>query len=93
MTRPSVLIDGDVKYCIFNYSVNCLDVTEDSSLMGAGFADSSVRVWSVTEKKLRLMKVGKDLEGIDKEADDVLERMMDDKSSTDTKLLVGELFK
>lgn len=33
-----------------------VDVTDDSSLIAGGFADSTVRVWSVTPKKLRKVK-------------------------------------
>lgn len=33
-----------------------MDVTDDSSLIAGGFADSTVRVWSVTPKKLRSVK-------------------------------------
>lgn len=33
-----------------------MDFTDDSSLIAGGFADSSVRVWSVTPKKLRKVK-------------------------------------
>lgn len=33
-----------------------MDVTDDSSLIAGGFADSTVRIWSVTPKKLRKVK-------------------------------------
>lgn len=33
-----------------------MDVTDDSSMIVGGFADSTVRVWSVTPKKLRSVK-------------------------------------
>lgn len=33
-----------------------VDMTDDSSLIAGGFADSTVRVWSVTPKKLRKVK-------------------------------------
>lgn len=33
-----------------------MDFTDDSSLIAGGFADSTVRVWSVTPKKLRKVK-------------------------------------
>ncbi|XP_076448428.1 transcription initiation factor TFIID subunit 5-like [Babylonia areolata] len=69
--------------------VTCVDFTDDSTMLAAGFQDSNVRVWSLTPNKLRAMKSAADLEIIDKEADDVLERMMDDMTGTDTKLLVG----
>ncbi|KAL5005773.1 hypothetical protein ScPMuIL_016931 [Solemya velum] len=67
-------------------SVAC---SEDSSLMAAGFADSAVRVWKLVPEKLRSMKSQHDLSLIDMESDDVLERMMDDRTASDTKLLLG----
>lgn len=36
--------------------LTAVDVTDDSSLIAGGFADSTVRVWSVTPKKLRSVK-------------------------------------
>lgn len=36
--------------------LTAVDFTDDSSLIAGGFADSSVRVWSVTPKKLRKVK-------------------------------------
>ncbi|KAK3575934.1 hypothetical protein CHS0354_006251 [Potamilus streckersoni] len=69
--------------------VTSLETSEDSSLMSAGFADSLIRVWSLVPSKLRAMKTQEDLELIDKDADDVLERMMDDRTASDSKLLIG----
>lgn len=93
-------------------------MTDDSSLIAGGFADSTVRVWSVTPKKLRKVKsaAGASLDGdsntsavivrlsvtlmfpsllpedlnlIDKESDDVLERIMDEKTASESKILHG----
>lgn len=33
-----------------------MDITDDSSMIVGGFADSTARVWSVTPKKLRSVK-------------------------------------
>uniref|UniRef100_H3D3G2 Transcription initiation factor TFIID subunit 5 n=1 Tax=Tetraodon nigroviridis TaxID=99883 RepID=H3D3G2_TETNG len=66
-----------------------VDVTDDSSLIAGGFADSTVRVWSVTPKKLRKVKSAADLNLIDKESDDVLERIMDEKTASESKILHG----
>lgn len=96
-----------------------MDVTDDSSLIAGGFADSTVRVWSVTPKKLRKVKCAagtainrdwnmsrfrltfsreiqmsssllpEDLSLIDKESDDVLERIMDEKTASESKILHG----
>lgn len=36
--------------------LTAVDITDDSSMIVGGFADSTVRVWSVTPKKLRSVK-------------------------------------
>uniref|UniRef100_A0A8C6KCP0 TAF5 RNA polymerase II, TATA box binding protein (TBP)-associated factor n=1 Tax=Nothobranchius furzeri TaxID=105023 RepID=A0A8C6KCP0_NOTFU len=69
--------------------LTAVDVTDDSSLIAGGFADSTVRVWSVTPKKLRKVKSAADLNLIDKESDDVLERIMDEKTASELKILYG----
>ncbi|XP_071791479.1 transcription initiation factor TFIID subunit 5-like [Asterias amurensis] len=66
-----------------------VDISDDSSLMVAGFADSCIRVWALTQRKLRNMKSGSDLALIDKEADDIMERIMDDRTSSDCRTLHG----
>ena len=71
-------------------SAICAEVSEDSSFLAAGFSDSSVRVWALNpNNKLKCMKPAQDLEEIDKEADDVLYRMMDDKNTKDLIILRG----
>ncbi|XP_043568836.1 transcription initiation factor TFIID subunit 5 [Chiloscyllium plagiosum] len=69
--------------------LTAVDFTDDSSLIAGGFADSTVRVWSVTPKKLRSVKGATDLSLIDKESDDVLERIMDEKTACEFKMLLG----
>ncbi|KAJ4944172.1 hypothetical protein JOQ06_012717 [Pogonophryne albipinna] len=69
--------------------LTAVDFTDDSSLIAGGFADSTVRVWSVTPKKLRKVKSAADLNLIDKESDDVLERIMDEKTASELKILYG----
>lgn len=44
------------KLLFFIQGLTAVDVTDDSSLIAGGFADSTVRVWSVTPKKLRSVK-------------------------------------
>lgn len=61
------------------FSMNCADIAEDSSMIGIGFEDSIIRIWSLTPKKLRTLKSVNELSKIDKEADDVLERIMNEK--------------
>ncbi|XP_071943039.1 transcription initiation factor TFIID subunit 5-like [Antedon mediterranea] len=65
------------------------DISDDSSMMACGFSDSCVRVWSVTPKKLRNMKAAKQLDAIDKEAEDVLERIMDERTASEYKTMLG----
>ncbi|RWS28129.1 guanine nucleotide-binding protein-like protein [Leptotrombidium deliense] len=72
----------------YNCAALCVEISEDSHLLAAGFSDSAVRVWSLTPLKLKTMKGAEDLELIDKEADDVLYRMMGEKTS-DMKVLRG----
>ncbi|XP_023696756.1 transcription initiation factor TFIID subunit 5 isoform X2 [Paramormyrops kingsleyae] len=69
--------------------LTAVDITDDSSLIAGGFADSTVRVWSVTPRKLRAVKSATDLSLIDKESEDVLERIMDEKTASESKILYG----
>ncbi|KAJ7325158.1 hypothetical protein JRQ81_018178 [Phrynocephalus forsythii] len=64
--------------------LTAVDITDDSSMIVGGFADSTVRVWTVTPKKLRTVK-----SATDKESDDVLERIMDEKTASEMKILYG----
>ncbi|KAI1293498.1 Transcription initiation factor TFIID subunit 5 [Halotydeus destructor] len=71
-------------------SAICSEISEDSSLLAVGFSDSTVRVWALNpNNRLKSMKPVQDLELIDKEAEDVLYRMMDDKNTADMKVLRG----
>lgn len=58
-------------------------------MLAAGLEDSQIKVWTVSQHKLRSMKCGEDLAELDKEADDILERMMDEKTAADCRTLVG----
>lgn len=69
--------------------LTAVDFTDDSSQIAGGFADSTVRLWSVTPKKLRKVKSAAELSLIDKESDDVLERIMDEKTASESKILYG----
>ncbi|XP_070570065.1 transcription initiation factor TFIID subunit 5-like [Ptychodera flava] len=94
MKRVKVGSDNMPSICFYtflntNHGVSSVEVSEDSSLMAVGFADSQVRVWPLTPKKLRCVKEADELMAIDKDADDVLERIMDDRSATDSRTLLG----
>ncbi|EDS41798.1 transcription initiation factor TFIID subunit 5 [Culex quinquefasciatus] len=72
-----------------NYTVTCADICEDSSLIAIGFSDSSIKVWSLSPVKLREMKGADLLKEIDRDADDVLIRMLDDRKAETSRVLHG----
>ncbi|CAK9799104.1 Transcription initiation factor TFIID subunit 5 [Anthophora quadrimaculata] len=74
---------------VHRFSVTAAEVAEDSSLLATGFSDSCIKVWSLVPQKLRLMKTGEQLQDIDREADDVLVRMMDDRTAETSRSLFG----
>lgn len=57
-------------YTILNSSnsVTCAEICDDTSLVAIGFADSMLRVWSLTPSKLREMKPADQLKEVDKDA-------------------------
>ncbi|XP_078345070.1 transcription initiation factor TFIID subunit 5-like [Oculina patagonica] len=85
-TLPSICF-----YSVLNAhaSLNSVSISNDSSLLSGGFEDSSVRVWSLTPKRLRMLKSPSELAQIDKEAEDVLERIMDQRTAVEYRKLVG----
>ncbi|XP_055911957.1 transcription initiation factor TFIID subunit 5 [Eupeodes corollae] len=78
-------------YTILNgaNSVTCAEISEDSSMVAVGFTDSSIKVWSLTPAKLREMKTAEQLKDIDKDAEDVLVRMMDDRTAETSRTFFG----
>lgn len=56
-----------------------MEISDDSSLLAAGFADSNIRIWTLTPKKLRSIKPAEILQELEKEAEDVMERIMDER--------------
>ncbi|EAT41277.1 AAEL007067-PA [Aedes aegypti] len=72
-----------------NYTVTCAEICEDSSLIAIGFSDSSIKVWSLSPIKLREMKAADLLKEIDRDADDVLIRMLDDRKADTSRMLYG----
>lgn len=70
-------------------SVTCAEIAEDSSLLAIGFAESMIRVYSITASKLRELKSAEQLKDIDRDADDVLARMMDEKTAETSRLFLG----
>lgn len=72
-----------------NYSVCCAEITEDSSMVAVGFNDSIVKVWTLVPQKLKAMKSTEQLEEVNIEAEDVLVRMMDERSGETSRTLCG----
>lgn len=50
-----------------------------------GFQDSYIRVWSLTPHSLKNIKSAPELALLDKEADDILDRMMDERTASDSR--------
>lgn len=52
---------------LISYRVCCSTVTEDTSLLAAGFGNSAVNVWSLAPGCLKPLRAPADLDNIDKE--------------------------
>ncbi|XP_017461471.1 PREDICTED: transcription initiation factor TFIID subunit 5-like [Rhagoletis zephyria] len=78
-------------YTILNAhnTVTCAEISEDSTMMAVGFTDSSIKVWSLTPAKLREMKSAELLKDIDKDAEDINTRMMDDRTGEASRTFYG----
>lgn len=85
-TPPSICF-----YTLLNtaQNVTCASLCEDSSMLAVGFGNSTIRVWSLMPKKLSALKSAEELADIDKDADDVLVRMMDERSAEQSRSLLG----
>ena len=69
--------------------VTSIQISDDSSMLAAGFSDSIVKVWTLLPHKLRNLKSAEALKEINRDSDDVLHRMMDENSGEVWKSLVG----
>jgi len=69
--------------------VNCATISDDATMLAVGMANSRVRVWSLVPQKLRAMKTADQLLDIDLESDDVMHRILDDRSAETTRTLLG----
>lgn len=72
-----------------NSAALCSTISEDSSIIAIGFSNSTIRIWALTPNKLNQLKAGHELEELDKEAEDISKRMIDDEKSSDKKTLCG----
>jgi transcription initiation factor TFIID subunit 5 len=70
--------------------VNCCDLSDDSTWLVLGLSDSTIQVCTLAEKKkLELLKPLHDLEGLDKESDDIYNMMFDKRTGVDHMTLIG----
>lgn len=69
--------------------VTCVRVCDDSSLLACGFRDSTIKVWTLTPRKLMQVRGVHDLSQLDKESDKVLEDMMNDRDEHESRTLLG----
>lgn len=82
-------------YTIFNAkeahdsAVLCSTIAEDSSIVALGLSDSTLRVWALTPSNLKQLRTPHELEELDKEAEDISKRMIDNEKSFDRKTLCG----
>ncbi|CAG5021994.1 unnamed protein product [Parnassius apollo] len=67
----------------------CADICDDSTLLSVGFNNSTIKVWTLTPVRLRGMKSAEKLQDIDREAGDVLVRMMEEKDRDTCRTLYG----
>ncbi|CAG9772014.1 unnamed protein product [Ceutorhynchus assimilis] len=72
-----------------NHSVCCAEITEDSSMLAVGFNDSIIKVFTLVPQKLKAMKSADKLSDVNIEAEDVLVRMMDERSGESSRALCG----
>ncbi|CAG4944848.1 unnamed protein product [Colias eurytheme] len=85
-TLPSICF-----YTLLNSGNNalCADICDDSTLLSVGFNNSTIKVWTLTTVRLRGMKSVDKLQDIDREAGDVLVRMMEEKDRDTCRTLYG----
>ncbi|KAI5641492.1 WD40 associated region in TFIID subunit, NTD2 domain-containing protein [Phthorimaea operculella] len=78
-------------YTLLNsgHSAICADICDDSTLLAVGFNNSIIKVWTLTPVKLRGMKSAEKLQDIDREAGDVLVRMMEERDRDTCRTLFG----
>ncbi|KPJ15131.1 Transcription initiation factor TFIID subunit 5 [Papilio machaon] len=78
-------------YTLLNsgHSAICADICDDSTLLAVGFSNSIIKVWTLTPVRLRGMKSADKLQDIDKEAGDVLVRMMEERDRDTCRTLYG----
>ncbi|XP_041989256.1 transcription initiation factor TFIID subunit 5 [Aricia agestis] len=78
-------------YTLLNsgHTAICADICDDSTLLAVGFNNSTIKIWTLTTVRLRGMKSAEKLQDIDREAGDVLVRMMEEKDRDTCRTLYG----
>lgn len=71
--------------------ITAAEICEDSSILGIGFADSVIKIWSLTPSKLRGMKNADLLSDIDREAGIYLKIVHDNSKKEITKYILSTL--
>lgn len=74
---------------LHNSAALCSTITEDSSMIAIGFSDSTIKVWALNTNNLKKLRPPEQLEELDKEAEDITQRMMDDDKGEDRRVLVA----
>ncbi|CAG0921817.1 unnamed protein product [Notodromas monacha] len=95
MKRITLGPDSMPSICFYTFTntnvakVTCVKICEDTSLLAVGFSDSKLKIFTLVPTKLKAMKKAEELTTIDKCADDVYARMMDESTAEQQKQLVG----
>lgn len=63
--------------------INCLEISEDSTLLAVGCKNSTISIYSLNRRKLLKMKLPSDLDKLDKSNERVYEQMMTQDDSKD----------
>ena len=71
------------------HTVTSISLSDDSTLLAAGMADSTVRLHSLGSHKLRCMKTPEDLSSLDSTEVGVLDQIIDEQSGAESRLLLG----
>lgn len=74
---------------VYNTAALCSSIAEDSSIIAIGLSDSTVRLWALTPNNLKQLRPAHELEELDKDAEDISKRMIDDERTFDKKTLCG----
>ncbi|XP_018023000.1 transcription initiation factor TFIID subunit 5 isoform X2 [Hyalella azteca] len=94
MKRVTLSRDALPSICFYSFvnasnTVCSVDISDDSSILAFGSAESILSVHSITPAKLKAMKPAEQLSDIDKDSEDVLVRMLDDRSGETQRNLMG----